>query len=225
MAVAPAPASAQGINWDREADVVVLGAGAGGLVASIAAREKGASVIAVEMNFDIGGRCMMSFGGLYIGGGNRLQQAINMNDTPDKVFDDWARPEKPIGRFSDRVLVRTYADNNLDLFDWLGKHGIKWEGYRPNPDRHDRSRSRLHVGPRPGGGTHGGRGPGFVPPLAQTARPMGVEILLKHRMTTIHREQPLAGRVTGVTAIEVDDNFQPTGKSINIRARRGIIVA
>ena len=39
------PANAQAINWDREADVVVLGAGAGGLVASIAAREKGAKIL------------------------------------------------------------------------------------------------------------------------------------------------------------------------------------
>ena len=96
------------------------------------------------MNFDIGGRCMMSFGGLYIGGGNRMQQAIGMNDTPDLVFADWARTEMPMGRFSDRALVRTYADDNLDLFAWLEKHGVKWEAYRPKPDRLDRSRTRLN---------------------------------------------------------------------------------
>ena len=66
--------AADAITWDREADVVVIGAGAGGLVAGIAAREKGASVLIVEKNIDIGGRAMMSFGGLYIGGGNRLQK-------------------------------------------------------------------------------------------------------------------------------------------------------
>src|SRR5262245_39627449 len=117
-AVTPARAT-DAIAWDREADVVVIGAGVGGLPAAIAAREKGASVIIVEMNFDIGGRCMMSFGGLYIGGGNRMQQAIGMNDTPDLVFGDWSRTEMPMGRFSDRALVRTYADDNLDLFAWL----------------------------------------------------------------------------------------------------------
>ena len=99
------------------------GAAAGAVVAT-PAREKGASVIVVEMNFDIGGRCMMSFGGLYIGGGNRMHQAAGMKDTPDLVFDDWARTEMPIGRFSDRALVRTYADDNLDMFAWLEKHGI-----------------------------------------------------------------------------------------------------
>ena len=223
---APAQAQTAGeIRWDREADVVVIGAGAGGLPAAIAAREKGASVIIVEMNFDIGGRCMMSFGGLYIGGGNRMQKAIGMNDTPDLVFGDWARTEMPMGRYSDRALVRTYADHNLDLFDWLEKHGVKWEAYRPKPDRLDRHRTRLNCFAWPDEVTSPSRGSGFVRPLAATARKMGVEILLKQRMTTIHREQPLSGRVTGITAVEVDDWFRPAGKSINIRARKGIIVA
>jgi succinate dehydrogenase/fumarate reductase flavoprotein subunit len=54
---------------------------------------------------------------------------------------------------------------------------------------------------------------------------MGIEIMLQHRMTKIHREQPLSGRVIGITAIEVDDNFQNKEKTINIRARKGVIVA
>jgi urocanate reductase len=221
----PSARAADAITWDREADVVVIGAGAGGLPAAIAAREKGASVIVVEMNFDIGGRCMMSFGGLYIGGGNRMQQAAGMKDTPDLVFDDWARTEMPMGRFSDRALVRTYADDNLDMFDWLEKHGVKWEAYRPRPDRLDRSRTRLNCAAWPKETTNPMRGSGFVRPLAQTARNMGVDILLKQRMTTIHRERQFSGRITGITAIEVDDWFKPTGKSINIRARKGVIVA
>ncbi|MSP94748.1 MAG: FAD-dependent oxidoreductase [Alphaproteobacteria bacterium] len=222
---------AEATIWDREADVVVIGGGAGGLVAAIAAREKGASVIIVEKNFDIGGRAMMSFGGLYIGGGNRLQKALSGNappgrdDTPDKVFDDWSRPEKPIGRFSDRELVRVYADNNLDLFDWLEKHGIRWEGYRPAVDRLDRSRTRLNVVKWPDEKTGPARGPGFVRPLAKTARAMGVEILLQQQMTKIHRESPTSGRVTGISVIEVDDNYAQKTKTMNIRARKGVVVA
>src|SRR5215472_544554 len=52
-AIAAEPAqAADGIAWDHEVDVVVIGAGAGGLVSAIAAREKGASVLIVEKNFD-----------------------------------------------------------------------------------------------------------------------------------------------------------------------------
>src|SRR6516165_7689280 len=43
LAAAPAAKAADAIAWDREVDVLVIGAGAGGLVAAIAAREKGVS--------------------------------------------------------------------------------------------------------------------------------------------------------------------------------------
>ncbi len=226
VAIGAMPAqAADAPAWDREVDVVVIGAGAGGLVAGIAAREKGASVLIVEKNFDIGGRAMMSYGGLYIGGGNRLQKAIANGDTPDKVFEDWSRPEKPMGRFSDRALVRVYADNNLDLFDWLEKHGVKWEGYRSDPDRLDRARTRLNVVPWPNEVTGPARGPGFVRPLAKTAREMGIEILLQQQMTKIHRDGPLSGRVTGISVIDVDENYKQKNKTMNIRARKGVVVA
>src|SRR6266446_646171 len=225
IAKAPAAPASEAVTLDREVDVVVIGAGAGGLVAAIAAREKGASVLIVEKNFDIGGRAMMSFGGLYIGGGNRLQKALKNEDTPDKVFDDWSRPEKPMGRFSDRALVRVYADNNLDLFAWLEKHGVKWEGYRAAPDRLDRARTRLNVVPWPNEVTGPARGPGFVRPLAKTAREMGIEIMLQQQMTKIHREGPAPGRVTGISVIEVDELYKPKMKTMNIRARKGIVVA
>src|SRR3981081_3273317 len=55
--------AADAITWDHEVDVVVIGAGAGGLTAAIAAREKGASVLIVEKNFDIGGGGPKSVGG------------------------------------------------------------------------------------------------------------------------------------------------------------------
>jgi len=70
------------------------------------------------------------------------------------------------------------------------------------PDRLDRSRTRLNVVPWPNEVTNPARGSGFVRPLAKTARQMGVEILLQHQMTKIHRESQLAGRVIGITAME-----------------------
>src|SRR5215471_7045645 len=224
-AEAPAAHAAEVIDWDREVDVIVIGAGAGGLVAAIAAREKGASVLIVEKNFDIGGRAMMSFGGLYIGGGNRMQKAKGIDDSPDRAFADWSRPEKPMGRFSDRALVRTWADNNLELFDWLEGHGIKWEAYRGAPDRLDRNRTRLNVVRWPDEPTTPARGSGFVRPLEKTARQMGIEILLQQQMTKIHRESPLAGRVTGIATVEVDEWYRPKTRTMNIRARKGIIIA
>jgi hypothetical protein len=44
-------------------------------------------------------------------------------------------------------------------------------------------------------------------------------------MTKIHRESPLNGRVTGIATIEVDDSYRPKTRTMNIRARKGIIIA
>src|SRR5215467_10293617 len=54
---------------------------------------------------------------------------------------------------------------------------------------------------------------GFVRPLAQTARQMGIEILLQQQMTKIHCEEPVAGRVIGIAAVEVDNRYQPLSRS------------
>ena len=61
-------------------------------------------------------------------------------------------------------------------------------------------------------------GNGLMRPLEAAARKAGVEILLEHRMTAIHREKPNAGRVVGVA---VTNN----GRALNIRARKAVIVA
>src|SRR3981189_3219677 len=48
--------SPQGIQWNYEADVVVLGSGCVGLHAAVRARDLGASVLVIDQNFDIGGK-------------------------------------------------------------------------------------------------------------------------------------------------------------------------
>src|SRR5215510_5528340 len=60
-----AEANAQ-IKWDHTADVVVIGAGVAGLAAAITVRDQGGSVIAVDENYDIGGRGMLSGGRFHL---------------------------------------------------------------------------------------------------------------------------------------------------------------
>ncbi len=55
---------------------------------------------------------------------------------------------------------------------------------------------------------------------------MGIEILLQQQMTKIHREQPLSGRVIGITVDRGRRLVTSTKtKTMNIRARKGVIVA
>src|SRR5690606_20334258 len=80
-----AAAQQEEIKWDIEYDVVVVGAGATGLPAAIAARDQGASVLVVEANFDVGGKMMLSGGQIRIGGGKRLPTEYGVEDTPEQV--------------------------------------------------------------------------------------------------------------------------------------------
>jgi len=84
------------IKWDREADIVVIGAGATGLPAAIVAREAGANVIVVEANFDIGGHAITSGGNIPLGGGTSAQRKAGIEDSPDLLFQDLTGPSSSL---------------------------------------------------------------------------------------------------------------------------------
>jgi succinate dehydrogenase/fumarate reductase flavoprotein subunit len=60
-------------------------------------------------------------------------------------------------------------------------------------------------------------GVGLIRPLEATAKKLGVQILLQHKMANIIRENPNSGRVLGIAATN-------QGKTVNIRARKGVII-
>src|ERR1700704_4292870 len=128
--------SPQGIQWNYEADVVVLGSGCVGLHAAVRARDLGASVIVIDQNFDVGGKLMHSGGWTSLGGGDAIQQRDRMaadpdrlgltaplikpedlEDDPDRLFrdmTDWSVVDATgvaRYRYNDRELHRAWADN------------------------------------------------------------------------------------------------------------------
>src|SRR6202521_3694148 len=216
-------AAAQAVKWDMSADVVVIGAGVSGLAAAISARDSGASVISVEENFDIGGRGMLSGGRVHLGGGHALQQKAGIKDTPDQVFADWVRHDAAVARYSDRDLVRVFADENAATFDFLIENGVQFRDRPIGPEAASTAPRTFvtlewHVPSEiyaPGGGRNGS---GLVRRLEESARKKGVQILLRHEMKSIIREPGASGRVLGIAV------SQPGG-ALNIEARRGVIIA
>jgi urocanate reductase len=225
--VAPrADASVGGIEWDLEADVVVIGSGATGLPAAVSAADHGASVIIVEQHFDVGGRAIISAGGVGIGGGNQFQIDNGIEDTPDMIFDDWTRPDHPESVFSDRVLIRAFADECVPTYDFLIENGVTFSSIW-GPVTADRVSRRpvTRIWPnRDEEVRRGAAGSGLIRPLERSARSKGVQILLTQRMTRIYRETPASGRVLGIAVEEVDEMYRPTGRTMNIHAKKGVII-
>jgi succinate dehydrogenase/fumarate reductase flavoprotein subunit len=225
-------------EWDREADVVVIGSGATGMPAAIVAREAGASVILVEAQNHIGGHAITSGGNLPLGGGTSYQKKFGIEDSPDLFFQDltdWSVVETngfPPYRYNDREIIRAFADNSVSAFEFLLAHGVKIIDRPPNKIGHEIGVSALRTmqisvedwpmvhtgGPADPDDDEIRAGAGLMRPLHAAALDAGVEILLEHRMTAIHREAANSGRVLGVA---VDHN----GSKLNIRAGKAVIVA
>jgi succinate dehydrogenase/fumarate reductase flavoprotein subunit len=225
-------------DWDREADVVVIGSGATGLPAAIVAREAGASVIVVETQNHVGGHAITSGGNLPLGGGTSYQKKYGIEDSPDLFFQDltdWSVVESngsPPYRYNDREIIRAFADNSVAAFEFLLAHGVKVIDRPPNAIGHEIGvsvRRTMQISVEAWPMVHTGTpvdpddeeiraGAGLIRPLEAAARKAGVDILLGHRMTAIHRAALQAGRVTGIA---VDH----AGRKLNVRANKAVIVA
>ena len=226
-------------KWDREADIVVIGAGATGMSAAIAAREAGCSVILVEAAADIGGHAITSGGNMPLGGGTSVQRQYGIEDNPDLLFrdlTDWSVVSPngfPDYRYNDREIIRAFADNSAPCFEWLLAHGVKFVAKAPdsiggNSVGNSVPREMhcmiddwptVQTGRPADPATQKTRssGNGLMRPLEVAAKRAGVEILLEHRMTAIHRQAPNAGAILGIA---VDHK----GQNLDIRARKAVII-
>ena len=226
-------------HWDHEADVVIIGAGATGLPAAIEAIENGASVIVVDVNTDVGGHAIVSGGNIALGGGTTRQEKYGVKDSPDLLFSDltdWSVVEPngfPDYRYNDKEIIRAFADNSAPTCEWLMKHGVVFVEKTPDnagahatgnsaprenhaaPMQWPQMQTGVPVAPERQATTSAGIG--FVRPMEASARKLGAQILLQHRMTSIVRENQNSGRVLGITAMN-------NGKTLNIRARKGVII-
>ncbi|MCA2321642.1 FAD-binding protein [Mycobacterium intracellulare] len=107
---------------DYEFDVVVVGFGAAGACAAIAAAEHGARVLVVDRSLG-GGASALSGGVVYAGGGTRYQHEAGYEDTPDNMYN-YLRQEVA-GAVDDQTLHR-FCDESVQRLSWLERHGARF---------------------------------------------------------------------------------------------------
>ena len=210
-------------RWDLSADFVTLGAGVAGLAGALSAIDHGVSVIMVEENFDIGGHGMVSGGAVHLGGGTSTQIKHSIQDSADQVFLDWVRFDHRESRYSDRDMVRAFADENAATFEFLVAQGVQFIDRMIGPSAASTVPRQVRTEQWPVKSeimtsAPGRNGSGLVRALEKSARSKGARILLRHKMTSIIRERPDAGRVLGVTAVT-------EGRTLRIEAKKGVLIA
>ncbi|GCD18451.1 FAD-binding dehydrogenase [Cellulomonas algicola] len=192
-------------------DVVVVGAGLAGLVATAELLAAGCRVVLLDAEnaASLGGQAFWSFGGLFLVDSPE-QRRLGIKDSAELALADWLGSADFADDGSDR-WGRAWAEGFVDfaagdLRPWLHAQGVRWfplvqwaerGGYTAGG--HGNTVPRFHV--------TWGTGPGILEPFVRTlldARKDGrVDVRFRHRVTSFVTTD---GRVTGVRGdVLVDD--------------------
>jgi fumarate reductase flavoprotein subunit len=109
------------MSEDVSVDVVIVGAGACGLVAALAAVENGATVLLLEKLEDVGGNSRLSTGSIPAAG-SRFQIAAGIDDNPALMVADLLEASGP---HEAEDLLTNMAELSVELVHWLvDTHGV-----------------------------------------------------------------------------------------------------
>lgn len=165
-------------NIDAETDVVVIGAGACGLVAALRAKASGAEVIVLERDASPSGSTSMS-SGFVPAPATRFQRAIGVeDDTPQRFETDILSKSK--GK-SIASLARLASDTIGPALEWLADtHGLEWivldDFLYPGHSRH-----RMHTVPEKTGAALEAR-------LLAAVEAAEIPVITEAHVTTLYAE-------------------------------------
>lgn len=168
----------------KDYDIVVIGSGAAGLSAAVAAADKGARVLIVESQKQVGGSSRLSGGHFYAAGTSVQVEAGVTGDTADAMYEHYMTLNQWL---VDPAVVRAFCDLSAPTFEWIKNLGVEFlkEGVYPSG-----------VGSTPRGHQPTGGGEEVVNVLDGHRNHKGVDIVMDARVTELLTDSD--GRITGI---------------------------
>ncbi|MCP5367616.1 MAG: FAD-dependent oxidoreductase [Hyphomicrobiales bacterium] len=204
MAVLPAA----GVSFDTVVPVVIVGAGACGLTAALAAADAGAEVLVLERDPVPQGSTALS-SGMIPACGTRLQAEAGVEDSVEVMAADILA--KAHGE-TDPALVRAVCAESGPAIDWLTEtHGVELTlvGGFLYPGH---SRLRMHAPPSR-------RGADLVGGLTRAAEAAGIPVLTNARVADLYADGE--GRVAGLSFERPDGGVERVGCGALVLACNG----
>lgn len=198
-------------QWDREADVVIVGYGGAGACAAISARDAGAEVLILEKR-EVAGGASAVCGGVIYSGGTSVQEAHGIEDSADELYQHYLNAGRD---FIDPELARIAADYARDNIDFLIGLGAEF----PNPPTV--SGAEVGVGSEPVARVHSvvygelTGGAAFFRVLADAVEESGAEVLLETTGKSLVTDAQ--GQVLGVLA-------ERDGSDLYVKARKAVVL-
>ncbi|MEL7612629.1 FAD-dependent oxidoreductase [Vreelandella titanicae] len=195
-------------RFDAHLPLLIIGAGACGLVAALAAQEAGVELAVLERDALPRGSTAMSSG--FIPAANtRFQHELGVSDSAKAMAEDI---QKKNGFEADPAIVELLATQSGHTIEWLAdKHGVPFElveGFLYPGHRH----LRMHATPRR-------TGEELMGALLNAAEAAGIDILAQARVVDLHVDD--TQRVRGVTIERPDGSRESIGCDALILACNG----
>lgn len=112
-----APEEDKPLEITVQPDVIVVGAGMAGLVASVHAAELGANVLVLEQNYRVGGSANTA-GGSISGAGYKIQKEAGIEDSAEAFYNDFVT----MGGGEENMnteIAKVHAERSGEAIDWL----------------------------------------------------------------------------------------------------------
>lgn len=189
--------------------VVVVGGGACGCIAALAAKQAGCDVILVEQDARPMGSTGMSQG-LICGAGTQAQANNGIKDNAELFYSDIMTKTRGL---ADPVIARLIADNSGSTIDWMvNELSMPWtldKTFRPG---YGNSVFRVH-------GWSGHSGQDMVDLLHQRLAEADVDVLLEAKLTEVFTDQ--SGSISGISITRPDGEVEQLGCDALILASGG----
>ncbi|MCZ7659008.1 MAG: FAD-dependent oxidoreductase [Xanthobacteraceae bacterium] len=188
----------EGADFPAEAEVAIVGAGAAGLVAALAAAEAGAAPLVIERDPVPRGSTALS-AGLVPAAGTRWQHERGIADTPELFVADLRKKARDT---ADPALVELVARAAGPALEWLADaHGLPFSVVH-DFDYPGHSARRMHGLPSRSGAE-------LVDRLRAAVEAREIPILTEAHATTLVADR--AGRIRGLFAARPDGSQERIG--------------
>ncbi|XDB00351.1 FAD-dependent oxidoreductase (plasmid) [Sulfitobacter sp. LCG007] len=194
--------------FDVDVEVLIVGAGAAGMIAALSAHERGRDVLLLEADAVPTGSTALS-AGLIPAAGTRLQREAGIDDTPELFARDIMKKAKGA---NDPALVEALAEGAAEVIDWLSDaYGLPFSVVS-DFSYPGHSRRRMH-------GLPSRAGRELIDRLRSTVENLGIPVIAQRRVQSLHADGK--GAVRGVTAALPDGGLETVGCAQLILACNG----
>lgn len=199
---------AAGVKFDVQVPLLIIGAGAAGLCAALAAKEAGVEPLVVERDRVPSGSTALS-AGLIPAAGTRFQRAKGIADSPDLFAADIQRKAHDA---ADPVIVDAVARGAGVTIEWLAdRYGLPFDVI-DNFNYSGHSAMRMH-------GLPSRSGQELIDRLRNAAEAKGIAIITERVAESLVAEAD--GRVRGVEIVAADGRRETIGCGALILACNG----